>query len=227
MEVHIESGWKRVLQAQFEAPYFAQLAAFVKNAYLTTRVFPPAKDVFAAFTHCPWDTVRVVILGQDPYHSPGQAHGLCFSVPDGMAVPPSLENIFTEIHNNIQQTHPPPPSSGQPIPWATQGVLLLNAVLTVQAHTPASHANQGWETFTDAVIATLSEHKHGLVFMLWGNYAKHKSNLIDTNKHLVLRTSHPSPFSVNQGFEGCQHFTQANTYLNQQKNTPIQWEAVF
>lgn len=220
MDVKIESSWKEVLKNEFEKPYFEELTAFVKNEYRTTSVYPPPSLIFNAFNHCPFDQVRVVLLGQDPYHGPGQAHGLCFSVNDGVRPPPSLQNIFKELKTDIGV---PIPSSGNLERWADQGVFLLNATLTVRAGQAGSHQHKGWETFTDAVIHLLSDRRENLVFILWGNYAQQKEVLIDTKKHLILKAMHPSPFSADRGFFGCKHFSQTNTYLEQHGKSPITW----
>jgi len=220
MDVKIESSWKERLQKEFEEPYFESLVGFVKQEYASTAVFPPAKLIFNAFDQCPFDDVKVVILGQDPYHGPGQAHGLCFSVNDGIAFPPSLINIFKEIQDDMGV---PVPTSGNLERWAKQGVFLLNAILTVHAHQAASHQNKGWEKFTDAVIRILSEEKENLVFMLWGSYAQNKGEVIDARKHKILKTVHPSPLSAHRGFFGCKHFSLANQYLREKGLTQIQW----
>ncbi len=220
MDVKIESSWKRVLQPEFDKPYFKQLTDFVRNEYLAKTVYPPGNLIFNAFDSCPFDCVKVVIIGQDPYHGPGQAHGLCFSVNDGVSFPPSLENIFKEIERDFNI---PATKSGNLTRWANQGVLLLNAILTVQAHQAGSHQGKGWETFTDAVIRILSEKCEHLVFMLWGNYAQQKGAVIDTNKHLVLKTVHPSPLSAYRGFIGCGHFSAANKYLIENGREPVIW----
>ncbi len=220
MDVKIEESWKRLLAPEFESEYFKQLTDFVRNEYATQQIFPPAKLIFNAFDHTPVDKVKVVILGQDPYHDVGQAHGLCFSVNDGVKFPPSLQNIFKEIQSD---TGAPYPTSGNLERWANQGVLLLNATLTVRAHNAGSHQGHGWETFTDNVISRLSAAREGLVFMLWGSYAISKARLIDTSKHLVLTTVHPSPLSAYRGFFGCKHFSKANEYLRQHGETEIVW----
>lgn len=220
VDVHIEPSWKAPLQHEFEQPYFESLVHFVKEAYRSQRVYPPAKDIFNAFTLCPFDDVRVVILGQDPYHGPQQAHGLCFSVPDHVPMPPSLVNIFKEIQDDIGTPFPP---HGNLTRWARQGVLLLNATLTVNARQAGSHQNQGWEEFTDAVIRAVSQHKEHVVFMLWGAYAGRKQALIDPIRHLILTSAHPSPFSVYRGFFGNKHFSKANTYLKAYGKAPIIW----
>ncbi len=220
MDVKIEKSWKEALQAEFDRPYFAALVDFVKREYATKKVFPPAPLIFNAFDQCPLDEVKVVMLGQDPYHGPGQAHGLCFSVNDGVDFPPSLVNIFKEIERDL---HIPVPSTGNLLRWAKQGVLLLNATLTVEAHKAGSHQGKGWEIFTDAVIRILSEKRENLVFMLWGSYAQQKGVLINHAKHLVLRSVHPSPLSAYRGFIGCGHFSEANEFLISKEKTPIQW----
>ncbi len=220
MDVKIEETWKAVLQEEFDKPYFEILTNFVRKEYQTTTIYPPAKLIFNAFNLCPFDQAKVVIIGQDPYHGPGQAHGLCFSVNDGVAYPPSLINIFKEIEDDL---HRPTPASGNLERWAKQGVLLLNAILTVRANQPASHQNKGWEEFTDRVIKELSDKRDGLVFMLWGSYAQKKGAVIDTKKHLVLKAVHPSPLSAYRGFFGCKHFSQANAYLQSRGKSPIEW----
>lgn len=220
MDVRIEPGWKEVLKEEFEKPYFKQLTDFVRQEYRTGQIFPPAARIFAAFDACPFDKTKVVILGQDPYHDTGQANGLCFSVGEGVIKPPSLINIFKEVHDD---TGADIPASGDLTRWAEQGVLLLNSVLTVRAHLAASHRNCGWETFTDAVIRALASEKEGLVFILWGSYAIRKGEFIDRNKHLVLTSPHPSPLSAHRGFFGNHHFSQANKWLEEHGQTPIQW----
>ena len=220
MDVKIEESWKKVLAGEFEKPYFAQLINFVKSEYATTTVYPEGKNIFNAFNLCPLPNVKVVIIGQDPYHEPRQAHGLCFSVQDGVEFPPSLQNIFKEIESDLGT---PVPQSGNLERWARQGVFLLNSILTVRAHQAASHANKGWETFTDEVIKQISDKTENVVFMLWGNYAKVKGKVIDTKKHLILNTVHPSPLSVYRGFFGCKHFSRANQYLTEHGKTPINW----
>ncbi|MDD2286342.1 MAG: uracil-DNA glycosylase [Paludibacter sp.] len=220
MDVKIEKSWKEALQAEFDKPYFAALVDFVKREYATKKIFPPAPLIFNAFDQCPLDEVKVVILGQDPYHGQGQAHGLCFSVNDGVEFPPSLVNIFKEINRDL---HIPFPLTGNLTRWAKQGVLLLNATLTVEAHQAGSHQGKGWETFTDAVIRVLSEKRQNLVFMLWGSYAQQKGVLINHSKHLVLRSVHPSPLSAYRGFIGCGHFSEANEFLKSKEKLPIQW----
>jgi len=221
MTVQIHSSWEKILQKEFEAPYFLRLVQFIKKAYREERCYPPGKFIFHCFDACPFDAVKVVLLGQDPYHGVGQAHGLCFSVPEGVSHPPSLVNIFKELKNDLGKDYPP---NGNLNHWAAQGVLLLNATLTVAANRAGSHQNQGWELFTDAVIGALSQHREGLVFLLWGNYAKQKGKHIDRSKHLVLEAGHPSPLSANRGlWFGNGHFSKTNAYLNQQGQTPIVW----
>lgn len=220
MNIKIEPSWKGALKDEFEKPYFKELTDFVRNEYLSTKVFPPPKFIFNAFELTLFDKVKVVLLGQDPYHGEGQAHGLCFSVPENIEMPPSLKNIYIEIVNDAGGKLP---RHGNLEHWAKQGVLLLNATLTVRAHTAGSHQGKGWETFTDAVIRTLSEKREHLVFLLWGNYAKKKSELIDFEKHLVLEAAHPSPFSAHNGFFGCKHFSQTNAYLKKHGMKEIAW----
>jgi uracil-DNA glycosylase len=220
MNVKIEESWSRELKDEFERPYFKELVDFIKEEYSSTTVYPPAKIIFNAFDSCPFDKVKVVILGQDPYHGPNQAHGLCFSVNDGVAFPPSLVNIFKEIESDLGISIP---NSGNLTRWSNQGVLLLNATLTVRAHQAGSHQNKGWETFTDSVIRILSERKKDIVFMLWGSYAQKKGAVIDKSKHLVLKAVHPSPLSAYRGFLGCKHFSIANENLNRQEISPIFW----
>lgn len=220
MNVRIEESWREKLQSEFDAPYFAQLTDFVRHEYATTRVYPPGSQMFAAFDACPFDKVKVVILGQDPYHEPGQAHGLCFSVNDGVPFPPSLQNIFNEIHDDIGT---PIPMSGDLSRWAHQGVLLLNATLTVRAHQAGSHQNKGWEQFTDAVIHRLAQDREHLVFILWGAYAQRKGEFIDRSRHLVLQSPHPSPLSAHRGFFGNRHFSRANEYLVAHGIEPVLW----
>lgn len=220
MQVRIEESWKRRLQGEFDAPYFSTLTDFVRREYAQGRVFPPGRLIFNAFDQCPFDQVKVVIIGQDPYHEVGQAQGLCFSVPDGVAIPPSLINIYKEIHDDVGV---PIPRSGDLTRWARQGVLLLNATLTVREHQAGSHQRQGWEQFTDAVISILSRERTGLVFLLWGSYAIGKRQLIDTTRHLVLTSPHPSPLSAHRGFFGNHHFSQANAWLVSHGEQAIQW----
>ncbi|MBR3100481.1 MAG: uracil-DNA glycosylase [Muribaculaceae bacterium] len=221
MSVRIEESWNRVLSAEWDKPYFKTLTQWVRNEYQTKRIFPPGKQIFAAFDATPFQSVKVVILGQDPYHDLGQANGLCFSVNDGIAFPPSLMNIFKEVHDD---TGAPMPRSGDLSRWARQGVLLLNATLTVEAHRAGSHQNHGWEQFTDQAIAHLATEREGIVFMLWGNYAKQKGRFIDRTRHLVLTAAHPSPLSANRGgWFGNHHFSQANAYLVSRGQSPIEW----
>lgn len=220
MTVNLESSWKLALTAEFEKPYWVHLTHQVKEAYLHKTIYPHPKNVFAALSLCPLSNVRVVILGQDPYHGPGQAHGLAFSVADGVAIPPSLRNIYKEIVSDIGII---PPSSGDLTRWATQGVLLLNATLTVQAGIAGSHQGWGWEQFTDAVIESISHEREHVVFLLWGAYAQSKRPLIDEAKHLVLNAPHPSPLSAHRGFLGCKHFSQTNAYLIAHDTNPITW----
>lgn len=220
----IESSWLDVLQPQFESEYFAQLKAFLVEERLHYTCYPKGKDIFAAFNHTPFDKVKVVILGQDPYHEPNQAHGLCFSVPQGIAIPPSLRNIIQEINTDLGTTIPY--TSGNLTGWADQGVLLLNATLTVRAHQAGSHQHKGWETFTDATIKAISDKREGIVFLLWGSYAIAKSQLIDQTKHFVLTAPHPSPLSAYRGFFGCKHFSKTNAILEQHQQTPIDWTRI-
>lgn len=220
MEVRIEESWKKVLQPEFDKPYFELLTMFVRQEYQHKQIFPPAGLIFNAFDSCPFDKVKVVIIGQDPYHDVGQAHGLCFSVNDGIALPPSLQNIYKEIQTDLGTVCP---ASGNLQRWAEQGVLLLNATLTVEAHRAGSHQNKGWEVFTDAVIQTLAEQREHLVFILWGSYAQRKGAFISPKKHLILKAAHPSPLSAYKGFFGCRHFSAANHYLQAHGMTPIVW----
>lgn len=220
MDVRIENSWKERLKGEFDQEYFRKLTDFVRNEYKTTAVYPPGKDIFRAFDCCPFDRVKVVILGQDPYHEPGQAHGLSFSVKDGVPFPPSLVNIFKEIESDLGR---PSPTSGNLTRWCEQGVLLLNATLTVRAHVAGSHQNKGWERFTDAVIHRLAEEREHLVFLLWGGYAQRKGEFIDPTRHLVLKSAHPSPLSAHRGFFGNHHFSRANAYLAEHGETPINW----
>lgn len=220
MQVRIEESWRKHLQTEFDAPYFAQLVAFVRQEYQQGRVYPPGRLIFNAFDQCPFDRVKVVIIGQDPYHEPGQAQGLCFSVPDGVVIPPSLVNIYKEIEDDLGVKCP---HSGDLTRWAQQGVLLLNATLTVREHQAGSHQRRGWEQFTDAVIATLNRERSGLVFLLWGSYAQSKRMLIDASRHLVLQSPHPSPLSAHRGFFGNHHFSQANAWLQAHGQQPIAW----
>jgi len=220
MKVRMEPSWLELLQSEFDEPYFELLAEFIRGEYSQKTIYPPAPLIFNAFDQCPLNRVKVVILGQDPYHGQGQAHGLCFSVNDGIQHPPSLQNIFKEINRDLGV---PVPESGNLIRWAKQGVLLLNATLTVEAQKAGSHQQQGWEQFTDAVIKLLSQCKQQLVFMLWGSYAQQKAALVDSAKHLVLKTVHPSPLSAYRGFIGCGHFSAANDYLVRNGLSPIDW----
>ncbi len=220
MNVQIEESWKEALMPEFSKDYFIRLTDFVRKEYHETTVYPPGKLIFNAFNLCPFDKVKVVIIGQDPYHGPGQAHGLCFSVNDGIQPPPSLVNIFKEINSDLGK---PIPQSGNLTRWAEQGVLLLNATLTVRAHQAGSHQRRGWEEFTDAVIRKLAEEKSNLVFILWGSYAQKKGAFIDRNKHLVLKSVHPSPLSAYNGFFGNHHFSLANDYLVKNGKTAIDW----
>lgn len=220
MNVKIENSWKQELSDEWAKDYFVRLTDFVRNEYATKQIFPSGNQIFAAFNATPFNDVKVVILGQDPYHDVGQANGLCFSVNDGIPFPPSLRNIFQEIHND---TGAPIPQSGDLSRWAKQGVLLLNATLTVEAHRAASHQRQGWEQFTDQVISHLSQNRENLVFILWGSYAISKRTLIDDSKHLVLTSVHPSPLSAYRGFFGNKHFSKANTYLTSHGKDPIEW----
>ena len=220
MNVRIDESWRQVLQPEFDKPYFELLTDFVRQAYRTTQCFPPAGQIFRAFDLCPFDKVRVVIIGQDPYHDVNQAHGLCFSVQDGVRIPPSLENIYKELNRDLGK---PIPTSGNLTHWAEQGVLLLNATLTVEAHRAGSHQGKGWEELTDAAIMALNEKREKIVFMLWGSYAQRKGQYIDRKKHLVLTAVHPSPLSAYRGFIGCGHFSQANNYLQQHGLAPINW----
>ena len=220
MGVKIASDWKEILQEEFEQPYFAELVNFVKDEYSSGSVFPAGRNIFRAFDKCPFEQLKVVIIGQDPYHGPGQANGLCFSVNDGVQFPPSLQNIFKEIANDIGT---PIPQSGNLDRWAEQGVLLLNSVLTVKAHNAASHAGHGWERFTDAVVRKIAEKKQGVVYMLWGSYAQKKGQIANPRDNLILKSVHPSPLSAYRGFFGCKHFSQANTYLQSIGKEPIIW----
>ncbi len=220
MEVKIEASWKALLQGEFDKPYFAGLADFIRREYASKQIFPPARLIFSAFDLCPLNQVKVVILGQDPYHGVGQAHGLCFSVHEGVQHPPSLQNIFKEINRDLGIAVP---ASGDLSRWARQGVLLLNATLTVEAHKAGSHQGRGWETFTDAAIKLLAESKSDVVFMLWGAYAQQKASLIDASKHLILKSVHPSPLSAYRGFIGCGHFSAANQYLVEKGLEPVIW----
>lgn len=218
--VQIHNSWLEVLEPVFEQPFFQALRTFIRQQYQTQTIYPPAKHIFEAFNLTPFDRIKVVIIGQDPYHGPGQAHGLCFSVNKGVPIPPSLLNIYKELNRDIGA---PIPKHGCLTSWAEQGVLLLNAILTVQANKPASHRNIGWETFTDEVIKILNNQKQNLVFLLWGKYAQDKGICIDENKHLVLKASHPSPLANPSTFPGCSHFSTTNKYLIQHNIQPIVW----
>ncbi|OAV75943.1 Uracil-DNA glycosylase [Bacteroidales bacterium Barb7] len=220
MDVQIEQSWREQLQPEFEKDYFRQLTDFVRQEYKYQEVFPQGQFIFKAFACCPFDRVKVVILGQDPYHETGQAHGLSFSVQDGVLFPPSLQNIFKEITSDIGK---PAPASGDLTRWAEQGVLLLNSILTVRARRAGSHQNQGWETFTDAVIHRLTEDRSHIVYMLWGAYAQRKGDFIDASRNLVLKSPHPSPLSAHRGFFGNKHFSRANDYLTAVGSDPINW----
>ena len=220
MNVQIEESWKQHLAPEFEKDYFIKLTEFVRSEYQTTTIYPPGRFIFNAFNLCPFDKVKVVIIGQDPYHGPGQAHGLCFSVNDGVPFPPSLQNIFKEIQSDLGA---PIPTSGNLTRWANQGVLLLNATLTVRAHQAGSHQRRGWEEFTDAAIRVLAEQRENIVFILWGSYAQKKGAFIDRNKQLVLASAHPSPLSAYNGFFGNKHFSRTNEYLQAHGQTPIEW----
>lgn len=220
MEVEIEPSWKSVLNQLFDQKYFKDLVSFVDNEYATEKVYPPVHEIFNAFNHSPIDSIKVVILGQDPYHGPGQAHGLSFSVKPGVLFPPSLSNIFKEIETDLGKSMP---LTGDLTRWADQGVFLLNATLTVRAQEAGSHQKKGWEEFTDEVIRTISDHREYVVFLLWGAYAQKKSVLIDAKKHLVLKAPHPSPLSSYRGFFGCKHFSKTNEYLIANGITPIEW----
>ena len=218
--VTIEPSWQAHLQKEFDKPYFDNLIAFVKQEYAHHTVYPPGRLIFNAFNLCPFDKVKVVLIGQDPYHEPGQAHGLCFSVNDGVQFPPSLNNIFKEIKDD---TGADIPTSGNLTRWAEQGVLLLNATLTVREHMAGSHQKHGWEEFTDEVIRTISNEREGIVFILWGSYAQSKAQLIDSSKHFILKSAHPSPLSAYRGFFGNHHFSLTNMYLQKNGKTPIKW----
>lgn len=220
MDVKIAPSWKERLKGEFGKPYFLQLADFVKSEYQHQTIYPPGKEIFRAFDCCDFDGVKVVILGQDPYHGVGQANGLCFSVRDGVRMPPSLINIFKEIHNDLGKAMP---TSGDLERWSRQGVLLLNATLTVRASSPGSHQNKGWEIFTDAVIKKISDEREHVVFLLWGAYAQKKGEVINRNKHLVLMSPHPSPYSADRGFFGSKHFSKANEYLKSKGLKEIDW----
>lgn len=216
----VHESWRRILEPETKEPYFEKLAKFIKAEYREQKVYPAPKNIFRAFDLCPFEEVKAVILGQDPYHGEGQANGLCFAVQSDMALPPSLQNIFKEIKEDMLIT---PLPDGDLSRWARQGVLLLNATLTVRAATPGSHQKKGWEIFTDQIIKTLSEQKSGLVFLLWGNFAKEKGKMIDRSKHSVLEGAHPSPFSAYNGFFGCRHFSKTNEYLIKKGKEKIDW----
>lgn len=220
-DIHIEKSWKDILSNEFEKTYFQKLQAFLASERQKHLVYPPAGNVFAAFEHTPFSRVKVIILGQDPYHRPGQAQGLSFSVPEKMPIPPSLLNIFKELQQELNLEIP---KNGNLMSWAEQGVFLLNATLTVRAGDAGSHQKKGWEIFTNAVISNLSEYRSNLIFLLWGNFARSKKELIDTGKHYILEAPHPSPFSARQGFFGCNHFKQTNEILQQQGQKPINWQ---
>jgi len=221
MDVKIEPGWKERLRSEFEKEYFVRLAGFIKEEYLNSKIYPPGALIFNAFDVCPFEKVKAVIIGQDPYHGPGQAHGLCFSVKDGVEFPPSLINIFKEIASDLGISQP---SSGDLTRWARQGVLLLNATLTVRAHQAGSHQKKGWEEFTDYVIKVLNSEKKNIVFFLWGSYAQKKGESIDRSRHLVLESVHPSPLSASKGFFGNRHFSRCNDYLVSNGIEPIDWK---
>jgi uracil-DNA glycosylase len=220
MDVKIEPGWKNRLSQEFEKDYFVRLTGFIKDEYRNSRIYPPGSLIFNAFDVCPFGKVKAVIIGQDPYHGPGQAHGLCFSVKDGVDFPPSLINIFKEIESDIGITRP---ASGDLTRWAMQGVLLLNATLTVRAHQAGSHQKKGWEEFTDYVIRVLNSEKENIVFFLWGAYAQKKGESIDRSRHLVLESVHPSPLSASRGFFGNRHFSRCNEYLVSKGIEPVDW----
>lgn len=222
MNVRMEQSWKDAIESEFEKPYFKELSKFVHSEYTTKTIYPAPKDIFNAFNLTPFNSVRVVILGQDPYHGPSQAHGLCFSVPRGIRVPPSLQNVYKEMRDDIGT---PIPEHGNLEHLTKQGVFLLNATLTVEGGTgkAGTHQHKGWETFTDAAIQALNDTKEDLVFLLWGKYAKEKGAFIDTSKHLVLQAAHPSPFAAHNGFFGCKHFSQTNDHLLSLLEQPIEW----
>jgi uracil-DNA glycosylase len=221
IEPKIEESWKSALEEEFNADYFSELKNFLENERNTGQIiYPPGSNIFSAFDHTPFEKVKVVILGQDPYHGTGQAHGLSFSVPENQAIPPSLQNIFKELKSDLGF---PIPKTGNLEKWAEQGILLLNATLTVRANQPGSHQKKGWENFTDSVIRSLSAYRKGIVFILWGKYAQAKEVLIDTTKHFILTAPHPSPFSVERGFYGCKHFSKTNEILVREGIKPIDW----
>ena len=220
VDVRIAEDWKEILSAEFSKPYFEELVAFVKQEYASGMVYPAGRNIFRAFDKCPFERLKVVIIGQDPYHGEGQANGLCFSVNEGVPFPPSLQNILKEVFDDVGK---PVPASGELDRWAEQGVLLLNSVLTVRAQSAASHAGRGWEQFTDAVVRSIAERKQGVVYMLWGNYAQRKGAIADPTKNLILKAVHPSPLSAYRGFFGCRHFSATNAYLVSQGKEPIEW----
>ena len=220
MNVKIAEDWKALLADEFEKPYFTELVGFVREEYSSHQIFPRGANIFRAFDKCPFDKLKVVIIGQDPYHGEGQANGLCFSVNDGVQFPPSLRNIFQEVESD---TGAPIPTSGNLDRWAEQGVLLLNSVLTVRAHEAASHAGRGWEQFTDAVVRAIAARREGVVYMLWGSYAQRKGAIADPARNCILKAVHPSPLSAYRGFFGCHHFSQANAYLTSRGEEPIVW----
>ena len=220
VDVKIAADWKEILKDEFSKPYFEELTSFVRGEYGSGVVYPAGRNIFRAFDCCPFENIKVVIIGQDPYHGPGQANGLCFSVGEGVPFPPSLRNILQEVHTDVGS---PIPASGELERWAEQGVLLLNAVLTVRAHEAASHAGRGWERFTDAVVKAIAERKEGVVYMLWGSYAQKKGAIADPAKNLILKAVHPSPLSAYRGFMGCKHFSAANDYLASIGKDTIRW----
>lgn len=220
-DIQIETGWKEVLKTDFDADYFSKLKEFLVDEKMAHTVYPPGKMIFNAFNLTPFKEVKVVIIGQDPYHGPGQAHGLCFSVPEGIAIPPSLRNIYKEMADDLNMEVP---KNGNLSKWAKQGVLLLNATLSVRAHQAGSHQGKGWEIFTDSAIRAVSDYGQNIVFILWGAYAQKKASLIDSNKHVILKSVHPSPLSAHRGFFGCKHFSLTNSYLQEKGMQPIDWE---
>ncbi len=220
MNLNLHKSWKKLLKKEFKKPYFIKLASFVNEQYLDHTIFPPKSEIFAAFDLCSAENVKVVILGQDPYHGVNQAHGLCFSVNPDVKIPPSLKNIYKELLSDINK---PIPDNGDLGYLAKQGVLLINSTMTVRQKSPASHKKQGWEEFTDQVIKIISQEKNNIVFLLWGNFAKSKINLIDNSKHLILTAAHPSPFSAYNGFFGCKHFSKTNLYLRETRQDEIVW----
>ena len=222
-QIKLEPSWLAHLRAEFDKPYMHELRSFLAAEKQQHAVFPPGADIFNAFQYTPFDQVRVVVLGQDPYHGPGQAHGLCFSVRKGVRPPPSLQNIFKELHQDLGVPHP---DHGELTSWAAQGVLLLNTVLTVRAHSANSHRGRGWEQFTDRVIELLNTQKEGLIFVLWGSAAGKKAQMIDGHRHMILRSPHPSPLSAYRGFFGCGHFSKINRHLEQRGGAPIDWSLV-